>query len=100
MDSEGFDVVKSSSIIIKNSFGVCGLIILFFMILSPLMVYITYILAFKILSAIVSFLGEEKYAAIFENVSKSISYLVAVLVGVFLILFVFIYMMIISVSVI
>ena len=54
------------------------------------------------LSVKMSCISEDQntYYIVFENVSKSISYLVAVLVGVFLILFVFIYMMIISVSVI
>ena len=98
--SEGFDFVKSSSVVIKNAFGLGGVVILFFNILSPVIVYISYVLVFKILSIIVSFLDEDKFSKIFNGVAKSISYFITVLVGLFLILTVFIYMVIISVSVV
>ncbi len=98
--SDGFDFIKSSSVIIKNAFGLGGIIILFFNILSPIITYICYVLVFKFLSIIVSFFDEEKFSKIFNNVSKSISYFLTLLAGLFLILLVFIYMIIISVSVV
>lgn len=98
--SEGFDFVKSASVIVKNAVGLSGIVVLFFNILSPVLIYISYILVFKILSIVVSFLDEEKFAGIFNGVSKSISYFMSVLIGLFMILLVFIYMMIISVSVV
>ena len=98
--SDGFDIVKSSSVIIKNAFGLCGILILFFNILSPLIMYVCLIVVFKLLSIIVSFLDENSFVNIFSGVSKSVSYFVTVLCGLFLILLVFLYMIIISVSVI
>ena len=98
--SEGFDFVHTCSVLVKNAFGVCGILILFFIVLKPLILYFAYLLLFKILSAVVSLLGVNEYSEVFDNVSKSISYFISVLVLVFLILFVFIYLLIVSVSVV
>lgn len=98
--SEGFDFVRTCSVLIKNAFGICGILVLLFMIIRPLVMYFVYLLLFKVLSAVVSFLGNSRFATMFDNASKGISYFVAVLVGVFLILFVFIYLLILSVSVV
>ena len=98
--SDSFDLVKNSSVIIKNAFGVCGILVLFFNVLSPLVSYASVIVIFKILSVITSFLDEEKFANVFSGVSKSVSYFVSVLCGLFLILVLFLYMIIISVSVV
>ena len=98
--SDGFDFVHSCSVLVKNAFGICGLYLLLFIVLKPLLFYIASMFAFKILSVMVSYVGEKNYSEIFENVSKSISYFIAVLVGLFMILFVFTTAMIMSVSVV
>lgn len=98
--SQGFDFVHSCSVVIKNAFGVCGIIVLAFIILKPLLNYFIYCLFFKLLSAIVSLVGNTHYSDIFNNVSKTMSYFIAVLIGLFFIIFVFIYLLIISISVV
>lgn len=98
--SDGFDFVHSCSVLVKNAFGICGILALFFMILKPLIMYFVYLLMFKILSIIVSFVGNTHYSDMFNNVSKCMSYFIAILVGIFMILFVFIYLLILSVSVV
>lgn len=98
--SQGFDFVHSCSVVIKNAFGVCGIIVLLFLVLKPLILYFVYMLVFKLLSAVVSFVGNDFYADMFSNVSKTISYFVIILVGLFFIVFVFIYLLIFSVSVV
>lgn len=98
--SDGFDFVHTCSVLIKNAFGVCGILILFFVALKPLISYFVYMLLFKILSAVVVLIGASNYSDIFDNVSKAISYFISVLVLVFLCLFVLIYMLVISVSVV
>lgn len=98
--SDGFDFVHACSVLVKNAFGVCGVIVLFFMVLKPLIVYFVYLIAFKVLSLIVSYVGVNSYSDMFDGLSKSMGYFVAVLVGVFLIMFVFVYLMIVSVSVV
>lgn len=98
--SDGFDFVHTCSVLVKNSFGICGVIVLFLSILKPFVVCAIYIFMFKILAVMVSFLGKEKYANYFETISGSFSYYLSVLVGVFLCLFVFIFLLILSVSVV
>lgn len=98
--SQGFDFVHSCSIIIKNVFGLCGIIVLAFMVLKPMIVYFVYLFMFKLLAVLVSFLGNDFYSDLFSGVSKSMSYFIVVLVGLFFIIFVFIYLLVISVSVI
>ncbi len=98
--SDGFDFVKTCSVMVKNAFGVCGIFVLLFMVIKPIILYVVYIVAFKILSVLTSFIGGGNYATIFEDVSKGFSFLLAVLVGVFLIMLVFIFLMISSVSVV
>ena len=98
--SDGFDFIHTCSVLVKNAFGVCGIIVLLFIVLKPLLLYFVYLMLFKILSAVVALVGADDYADLFDNVSKSISYFVTVLILVFLVLFVFIYLLIISVSVV
>jgi stage III sporulation protein AE len=98
--SEGFDFVHSCSILIKNAFGVCGIVVLFFIVLKPLILCFSYILLFKILSFFIAYITSGFYSDTFENASKCLGCLVAVLVGVFLIMFIFIFLLILSVSVI
>lgn len=96
--SEGFDFFKSCSVIVKNAFGICGIILLFFIVIKPLILYLVFIIGFKILAALTSFIGSSDISSTFENVSKGLSYLLAVLIGLFLIMLVFIFLIIISVG--
>ncbi len=98
--SDGFDFVHTCSVLIKNAFGVGAIVVLLFMIIKPLLMYLALMLMFKILSVVVSFVGDKHFSSMFDSVSSSISYFIAVLVGVFLIFFVFIYLLIMSVSVV
>ena len=98
--SDGFNFVHSCSVLVKNAFGVAGILILFFMILKPLVSYFIYLLFFKILSLLVLFVGNTNYSDMFNNVSKCMSYFITVLVGVFMVFFVFVYLLIFSVSVV
>lgn len=97
--SDGFDFVHTCALLVKNAFGVCGIFILLFIVLKPLVYYFIYIICFKILSALVSFVSDTHFSEIFNNVSKCLSYFVAVLIGIFLIFFIFIYLLIVSVSI-
>ena len=98
--SQGFDFIHSCSVVVKNAVGVCGIFVLLFLVLKPILIFFIYMLMFKILSAVVVLIGNVEYSDLFNNVSKSISYFLAVIVGLFFIVFVFIYLLIISVSVI
>lgn len=98
--SDGFDFVHTCSVLVKNSFGICGILVLLFLVLKPIILYLVYMFMFKILSVFVLFTGSEHYSDVFNNVSKSISYFITILVGIFMCMFVFIYLLILSVSVV
>jgi len=98
--SEGFDFVHACSVLVKNSFGLCGILILFLIVIKPLIVYFVYLMIFKILSLVTAYVGDEYYSDMFDNVSKCMGYFIGVLLGVFLIMFVFLYLIILSVSVV
>ena len=98
--SDGFDFVHSCSVLIKNAFGLCGIIVLFFIVLRPLILCFVYILLFKLLSFFLAYITNGFYSDTFENMSKCLGCLVTVLVGVFLIIFVFIFLLVFSVSVV
>lgn len=98
--SDGFDFVHACSILVKNAFGFCGIVVLLFVVLKPLIVYFVYLILFKILALFVSYISSDVCLDMFDNVSKCMGYFIAVLVGLFLIMFMFLYLMIVSVSVI
>lgn len=98
--SDGFDFVHSCSVLVKNSFGICGILVLFFIILKPLLICFVYILMFKLLSLTISFIGKDKFASYFDSISNGITYFIAIIAGSFMCIFIFIYLLIISVSVI
>lgn len=98
--SQGFDFVHSCSVVIKNAFGICSIIVLFFAIFKPILSYLIYIFLFKILSVFIALVGNMHYSDLFNNVSKTLSYFLIVLVGLFFIFFILIYLLILSVSVV
>ena len=98
--SQGFDFIHSCSVVIKNSFGLCGLIILIFIVLKPLILYFAYLFLFKILSAVVSLVSSSHFSNMFNNMAKTMSYFISIIVSLFFIMFVFIYLIIVSVSVV
>lgn len=98
--SDGFDFVHACSVLVKNAFGFCGIVVLLFVVLKPLLVYFVYLILFKFLALVVSYIGSDVCSDMFDNVSKCMGYFVAVLIGVFLIMFMFLYLMIVSVSVV
>lgn len=98
--SDGFDFVHTCSVLVKNSFGITGILVLFFMILKPILLCVVYILMFKILGVATSFVGKNSFAKYFENISNSIKYFMAILASAFMCILVFIYLLIMSVSVV
>lgn len=98
--SDGFDFVHTCSVLVKNSFGITGILVLFFMVLKPILLCIVYILMFKILGVATSFVGKSSFAKYFENISNSIKYFMAILASAFMCVLVFIYLLIMSVSVV
>lgn len=98
--SDGFNFVHTCSVLVKNAFGICGILVLFCMVIRPILIYFVQMILFKVLSVVVSFVGNNHFSDMFNNVSKGMSHFIAILVGLFFILFIFIYLLIISVAVV
>ncbi|MBR5192791.1 MAG: stage III sporulation protein AE [Clostridia bacterium] len=93
---DGFDIVLCGSILIKNSIGVTALIILLYNVLSPIISLTVFSLSFKLIAGVISPISSNnKISAMCTDLSKSVSYLIAVILMVslmFFILFLFIIM--------
>lgn len=98
--SDGFDFVHTCSVLVKNSFGITGILVLFFMVLKPILLILVYLFSFKILAVATSLISKTKFANYFDNISENLKYFIAVIVGAVMCMFVFIYLLIMSVSVV
>lgn len=79
--SDGFDVVMASCILIKNSLGVTGLLLLLSVVLMPIVKLIAFTLCLKFVSAVIEPVSDGKMAEFVAGVSKSMSLLTASLFG-------------------
>ncbi|MBQ8845377.1 MAG: stage III sporulation protein AE [Clostridia bacterium] len=80
--SDGFNIILASSVLIKNALGVAGLFLIFATIISPIIELIIFMLALKLIAAIIEPLGDKKIASFVSDISKNMSMLVALIVGV------------------
>ncbi len=95
---DGFDIVTSGTIIIKNVIGIAGVITLFYLLLSPVLHLITYSLVFKLVSAVVEPFSDGKISSICTVCSKTVTNLIVCVLIVALMFFVSILILMISSS--
>lgn len=98
--SDGFDFIYSCSVLIKNSIGLCAIIILIFKIISPLLIILVFSLGFKVLAVVTGMVSDGCFSDMFDDVSKAFNNFLTVVLGAFLIVFVFIFLIILSVGVV
>lgn len=98
--SDGFDFIYSCSVLIKNSIGLCAIIILIFKIISPLLIILIFSLGFKVLAVVTGMVSDGSFSDMFDDVSKSFNNFLTVVLGAFLIVFVFVFLIILSVGVV
>ena len=94
--SEGFEVFRGGSVLIKNSIGVIGILILFSIILVPLIELIALNLTFKLASAFTDMLGAGKISNLLTGVTKVFNFLVAIIVAVFMMCFILLLLIIMT----
>lgn len=73
--SDGVGLILASSVLIKNAIGVTGLILLFSTILLPIIEIIVLILLFKLTSAILETICDERISNFLFSISKSLNML-------------------------
>ena len=75
--SDGFNLIMSSSILIKNALGVAGLLLLFATIIIPVIKIVIFGLGLKLASAVIEPLADFRTSNFIFTVSKTMGYLVA-----------------------
>lgn len=75
--SSGFDMLSSAGLLIKSSVGVCGIILLLFEIIQPVITLISFSVILKIVGAIVQPIGENVLYGLLSDLSKDIEYFIA-----------------------
>ena len=80
--SDGIFIVLAGCNLIKNAVGACGLILLFATIISPLVEIIVFMLALKLISAVIEPMGDAKCANLVSGLSKNMKMLVAMIVSI------------------
>lgn len=96
--SDGFEVARVGSLIIKNAIGFSGIIFILFTILSPIILIGILQLALKLVAGFVEPIADSRSCAILSSVSKSLSLLMTVVLGVAIMYFVIIFLLMCSVS--
>lgn len=80
--SEGFDLIVSSSVLIKNGVGASALVLMFASVASPLVQIIVFSLVLKLAAAILEPLTDSRISDFIYNVGKTVSLLATMIVGV------------------
>lgn len=93
---DGFDLVIAGSILIKNAIGITSLIILFYLILSPVLYLATFSILLKLVCAIIEPITDSKITSFCLGMSKCISYLLVAIISVSFMLFITILLMMFS----
>lgn len=75
--SSGFDMLTSAGLLIKSSVGVCGIILLLFELIEPVVLLVAFSLILKFVGAVVQPLGENTLFALLSDLSKDIEYFIA-----------------------
>lgn len=98
--SDGFEMVRVSGILIKNSVGFGGILLLVATVIGPIISIALFSLSSRLLSGLVEPLGDSKVAEILDSVANAFKMLSAILIGVALMFLFSIVMIIITVNVI
>ena len=86
--SDSVDILLSSSILIKNVFGVVGLVLLIGVCLIPMVKIFTIILVYKIGAALVEPIGEENISSFMYEASKLMTVLLVSVLAILVMFFV------------
>ncbi len=78
--SGGMDTLTAAGLLIKSSVGTCGIIILLFEVLEPVILLAALSLMLKFMGAIVQPLGESALCGLFGDIANDVEYFVAGLI--------------------
>jgi len=97
--ADGFDVILTSCILIKNSFGLISLLLLLSIVMSPIIKIIVFNLGLNLISAMTEPIADKTIINFLVDLRKSLSILLVSLIAVSFMLFILIMMIIFSANV-
>lgn len=80
--ADGFNVIMASSVLIKNSVGLCGLLLIVSSILVPIISIMVFSMLLKLTGSILEPLTDGRISTFLFSVSKTITMLLVILIGV------------------
>ncbi len=80
--AEGFDMVVASTTLVKNSFGIVCVLVIFLMIINPLSTILATNLSVQILASVCEPIVDEKYITMLSKLSKCLSFLGVLVIAV------------------
>ena len=80
--SDGMDLIMASSLLIKNSVGLVGVLLIISTILSPLLEIVVFSLMLKLVSAVLQPLGNSKTSNFLSATSKSVTMLSSAIIAI------------------
>ena len=86
--SESYEVFRAGSVLIKNSIGVIGVVILFSIIIVKVINLILYSLSFKLTSALIEPFGSNKITEFLSSLGTIFNFLLTTIVCVFMMCFI------------
>lgn len=98
--SEGFEVFRGGSVLIKNSLGIIGITTLISVVLSPLLKLVVLNLTFKLAGALTDVVGASKISRLLFGVTKIFNYIFAVIFSVFMMCFILFLLIIMTANVV
>lgn len=75
--SSGFDMLTSAGLLIKSSVGLCGLVLLLFELIGPIILLIAFSLLLKLVGAVVQPIGENTLYSLLSDLSKDVEFFLA-----------------------
>lgn len=80
--SDGMDFIVLGSVLVKNTIGLVGILILFLSIVSPIITMVVLKLGLQLCAAVLDLCGSEKMANFVSNTSKILIYPIVLILGV------------------
>ena len=71
---DGFDLIRCGSVLIKNAVGLSSVVVLFFIVLTPVLKIAALSILLKLVSAVTETVSDEKISSICGNMAKSLTY--------------------------
>ncbi len=79
--TDGFDVLLAGAVLVKNAFGLTGIIILFVSVLQPIATVVAFNIGLKLTAGIIEPMSDSRISNLLANLAKSLNIIIAVILG-------------------